>query len=686
LYSSEPQPKQDLAIFGIYAESAFLSTFTFPLVAGDAKTVLDDPKAIILTETTAKRIFGDVDVIGREVMTDNGTLEVRGIMKDFPANTHLSFQAIASYKVISKRNENRSVEDAWTDNINSYVYIHADDHFDREKFQQYLDRTSKEMYSNRFKDSVSFSIQPLSDITPGPEMVNSPGAEWSYQSFAIAGGLALLILLPACFNYTNISIARALKRSREIGLRKTLGGVRRQIFIQFISETIIVTSLSLIGSLVVFVLIRNEFQSILVAASALDLSLTLERFLYFLLFAIFTGFVAGFLPAMHFSRLNPIDAIRNNMSTKFLSGVRLRKVLIVFQFTLCLAFILGLVIFSKQYRYALNYDLGFSDENILDVELKNVDPEVLRNELSKIPAVQNVSMSSGIIGHGVPSTWGRLSGSKDSIEVYEMYVDEQFISNVDIDLVGGKTFDKMSGKNSVIINEVMMKRLNFAGPSEALGQVFEIDTLSLRIVGVIKTFHFWQLYAPPGNFFFRYNPDKFRIANVKIASNDVQATLEEMESVWKRLAPGQPFTAHFLSDETAGAFDQYKVLLKMFGFMGFIAVSISCLGLLGMVVYTAESRTKEVGIRKVMGATRMSLAVLLSRDFLKLMLIASLFAIPITLLFDKALSGMAYYRVDVTPLDMLLGMLTLFALGVGTMASQTWRAASINPAETLKHE
>ncbi|HMJ69425.1 MAG TPA: ABC transporter permease [Cyclobacteriaceae bacterium] len=687
LYSDEPLPKLPVSIFGLYVDPAFLATFTFPLVAGDPRTALTDPRSIVLTEMIAKRIFGENDPMGKQMMLSTGPVQVTGIMKDFPANTHFSFHAIAPYSSIAGQSANMDVEKAWSEIQNNYVYLHLEEGTDISSLQAYLDKTAEDIYKNNPDFKAQFQLQALGDITPGPELDNEIGPQWSYLSFAIAGGLGLLILLPACFNYTNISIARALKRSKEIGLRKTLGGMRRHIFAQFIAETVIVTTFSLIGACAIFFVIRGEFQSMLVHASSLDLSLTWERFFYFLLFAILTGFFAGLFPALHFSRLNPIEAIKNNLPTKFLSGIKLRKALIVFQFTLCLTFILGIVIFHKQYRYAMNFDLGFDEENILNVDLYQANPDVVTNEFSKLPFVQKVSMSSGILGHGIPSTWTSLDGSKDSVEVFQMFVDGNFIGNTGIELLAGKTFeDSKNGETSVIINETLMKRFSFAGPSEALGQVVHVDSLSLKIIGVIKNFHFWQLHAPPGNFFFRSSPEKYRFANVRIVTNDVQGSLQEIESAWQKFANGNLFTARFQSEATEMAFGNYVTLLKIFGFLGLLAVSISCLGLLGMVVYTAESKTKEVGIRKVMGASRWSLAVLLSKGFLKLMLIASLFALPLTLVFNKLLSGLDYYRVAITFFDIALGLLIMFALGVATMASQTWKTASVNPAETLKYE
>jgi putative ABC transport system permease protein len=687
LYADEPLPKHNVPTFGFYVDPSFLSAFTFPLIQGDATTALADPHSVVLTETQAKTIFGDDDPMGKSITVNGISHQVTGIMKDYPGNCHLQFQALAPYAAISSHQLDVPVEEAWSKFTSHYVYLRLNEDQDPSKLQSYLDRVAADVYKSSPDLKATFHLQALGDITPGPELDNDIGPGWSYLSFVIAGGVALLILLPACFNYTNISIARALKRSREIGLRKTLGGLRRQIFAQFIAETVIVTVVSLIGALAIFFLIRSEFREMMVNAAGLDLSLTFGRVLYFLLFAIITGFVAGVLPALHFSRLNPIEAIKNNVPSKTFSAIRLRKALIVFQFSLCLFFILSLVIFNKQYRYAMSFDLGFNEENILDVDLYQVNPEVVRNEFSKLPFVQKISFSSSTMGHGVPMTWSSLEGKQDSLETFFMYVDPNFIDNMDLKLLAGKTFDDNNKvETSVIINETMMKRLSFAGPSEAIGQYLHVDTLSLRIIGVIRDFHFWQLHAPPGNFFFRSNPNKYTLANIKVATNDAQSALLEMETTWRKISNGGLFTSRFLSEATAMAFGNYVTMMKILGFLGGLAVSISCLGLLGMVVYTAESKTKEVGIRKVMGASRLSLAFLLSKDFLRLMLIASVFALPITLLLDKALSGMDHYRVAITFLDIFAGTVIMFALGVATMASQTWRTASINPAETLKYE
>jgi ABC-type antimicrobial peptide transport system permease subunit len=686
LFTSEPQEKQEVYIQGYFVDPAFLKVFTFPLLHGDMRA-LEQPRTIFLTERAAHKVFGDEDPMGKVIkMGAHGDFEIKGIIKNYPSNSHLSFEALASYSTLDAIKTDVPVAKQWSEFNNHYVYMHIGKEANVAKLQAYIDNVANEVYKNT-DYKASFQIQALPDITPGPELDNQIGPQWSYLSFGIAAGLGLLILLPACFNYTNISIARSLKRSKEIGIRKTMGGVRGQIFFQFITETVIVTLLSLAGGCLIFFVIRGEFQSMMVHAAALDLSLTAERVLWFIVFALVTGLIAGVFPAWYFSKLNPIEAMKNSSGIRLLSGEKVRKGLTVFQFALCLTFILSLIVFNKQYRYAMNFDLGFHKDNIVDVSLQQVNPDVFANEFTRLPAVQSLSMSSGIMGHGVPGSWGRLESKADSSMLHYMFVDGNFISNLGLKLKGGRTFfPDESANRTIIVNETFLKRFNFNGPSEAIGERIELEQSSYEIVGVIADFHFWQLHAPVAPFCFRYDKDKFRYANIKIASSDIQQTFIDMEKKWNTIADGRVFTAEFLEKETAGAFSNYQTLLKIFGFLGLLAISISCLGLLGMVVYTAERKTKEVGIRKVMGASTWNVTYLLAKGYLKLMLIASVFSIPVALLLDKMLTGFAHYRIEITVFDVLLGMLLMLLLGVGTMVSQTLKTANANPAQTLRSE
>jgi ABC-type antimicrobial peptide transport system permease subunit len=522
-------------------------------------------------------------------------------------------------------------------------------------------------------------------------MMTGSFRQWDYTGFYIFGTVCLLILLPACFNYTNISIARALKRAKEIGLRKTMGSARSQIFFQFIAETVLVTTISLLGALLLFFLIRGEFKSMIVWGDSLDLSLTGRTILLLLLFATATGFIAGFAPAMFFSRLNPIQALKSQTSTKVFSGMSVRKGLSIFQFMLSFGFIVALVVFTRQYKYSLNFDFGFQKENILDVQLNGTDPNLFNSEFEKLSTVSAISFSDKVLGlYPVGDhSWMQIDAKPDSLPVDGMFVDEKYIDNFGLKILAGKNFPKepWTHEQYLIVNETFLKTFAISSPLEAIGQVVRVDNQDLQIIGVLKDFQYATLHWPVKSFAFRMNPSRYNYAHLKVSFTEAYAGISEMETLWKKLGNPKKFHAEFLNDEINNSFQNYTTLLKLVGFLGMLAISISLLGMLGMVVYTSETRTKEVGIRKVLGASVAGIAFILSKDYLKLMGWAFLLAIPIAaFVIDKMLSSMQHYSVRLTVWDFVIGIIILVGLGVLTISTQTIKTASINPAETLKSE
>lgn len=542
--------------------------------------------------------------------------------------------------------------------------------------------------SKQAESKIDFSLQALTDINPGRDLTAGLGQQWDVTGLIVFGVICLLILLPACFNYANISIARALKRSKEIGLRKTMGGLKNQIFFQFITETVVITFISLLGALLIFYFIRAEFQSMMVSGSMLDLSLTWQVSLAFLFFGIVTGLLAGFFPAMHFAGLSPIQALKSQ-GGKHSSKNRIRKGLTIFQFSLSLCFIIALVLFSKQYHYSINFDFGFQREGIVDVQLQDVKPEPFRNEFSKLASVKAMSMSSHILGVSVASGQVKSTDTNDSLDVAQVFIDQHYLDIFNLKLLAGKNFPNEIWKHEkyIIVNEEFVKGLNLGTPTEAIGKLFNIEGNDVEIIGVIQNFNYTRISQKIGRFLFRMNPEQFTIANLNVTFTDTYGSLEQMESSWKTLEPERKFEARFFDDEIRESYDFYENLLKLVGFLGLLALSISLLGLLGMVVYTSETKIKEVGIRKVMGASTPGIILLLSKDYLKLMLWATLFAIPVaTLVADTFLAGMQYYHVTLSFWDILLSLSILMGLGLATVASQTFKTASTNPAETLRAE
>jgi ABC-type antimicrobial peptide transport system permease subunit len=676
------QAKENIPINAYFVDPSFLSVFTFEVLQGN-KTSLAKPNQVFITQSAALRLFNSDGVVGKTLEMEDGSLyEISGLLKDHPKNSHLSFEMLISYSTLPEAK--LSVSDQWINYQNHYIYVLLREGTSSHELENFLATIASASKSHPVK--LSFGVMPLKGIVMGADLRNSIGVKWDVASFIIFGVFALLILLPACFNYTNISIARALRRAKEIGLRKTMGGVRQQIFFQFITETVVITLISLFGALLIFVVIRSEFQSMLVEGSALDLSLTPRMLWLFFVFALATGFAAGILPAIHFSSLNPMEALKNKIKSG--GSMRLRKILTVFQFALSFGFILCLVVFSRQYRYSMNFDFGFQKNNIVDVKLQNVSPENFKAAFSALSPVKTISLASGLLGVSASRTWIK-NDTRDSIEVSQLFVDDQFISNFGLKFLAGKNFpaDPGASERFLIVNEEFLKAYRISNPHDAIGKIYRVDGAELEVIGVLKNFHYAPLNQPIGKFFFRSKADEFTYANLHVVATDPLQLFTTVENAWKQLPTEKKFDGNFFNDELNESYRSYRVLLKIVGFLGLLAMTISLLGMLGMVVYTSETKTKEVGIRKVMGATAGSIAFLLSKEYVQMMAIAIAVAIPITaFILNLILPQIQYYSVSLSLGDVVISMVMLLSLGLVTIASQTYKTAMTNPATTLRSE
>ena len=682
---------KQLPLRGYFVDPEFLNVFTFPLLKGNAATAFQKPNTLVITEKAARKMFGENDPLGKVITMGNfGDFEVTGLLKDVPKNSHMQFEVLASYQSIEKRAQNLISETKlWKEFRDSYVYLLLPQ-TSTEETEKYLNKIAQEVYKNDEKFSAEFELQALNSIAPGRELYNQIGPDWGYASLSIFMVLSILILLPACFNYTNISISRALKRMKEIGLRKVMGGQRNQIFFQFIIETIIITLIALGLSYYLFSVARHEFLSIIVGgAETLSLDINIQTLSYFLLFAVFVGAIAGIVPALYFSKLSPIQALKGKPVGKR-SGVGFRKVLIVSQFALSLGFITGVVIVLNQYRQTMSYDFGFQQTNILDVPLQGTNPDIFRTEFSRLSAAQDISMSSNIVGTSTSGTvYLKNATQADSVEVVQLYVDDHYLVNLNLTLLAGTNFTQhKTSENQVIVNEEFLKAFKIPEPSSALGHSFILpDQNEVTVIGVVRNFHYGQLREPIKSFFFRYDPSQWQYANIKVVSADMIETFAQMEIAWKTFAGEKKFTARFFEDEIEEAYSFYFAMVKICGLLGFLAITISCLGLLGMVVFTVENRTKEVGIRKVIGASTVGIIVLLSKDFLKLIFIAAAVAMPLTyLFFDKIYLRMQSYKIPIGAGEIIISIVVMMVLGLATILSQTAKAAKANPVDSLRYE
>lgn len=692
MYGEAIYGDKKIALGGYFADPGFFEMFNFPLLQGNKAKALINPNTIVVSETEARKIFGTKDAVGKTLsMEGYGNFLVTGILKDLPENSHMQFGAIASYATLlsSKGALFLNNKEGWKSFQGSYIYFLLQKNAEPNQIDHFLNQVAKERYANE-DVKASFKLQPLHRIVPGPELYDPIGPNWGYLGLFIIGLMTLIVLVPACSNYINLSISQSLERMKEIGVRKVMGSQKRQIFLQFIVESITIVLLALVLSYMAYEVIRKDFLSQMVETSPIDLTPTWLTFSGFLLFALLVGVVAGIVPALYFTKISPIDALKGK-EVKTSGRSYFRKIVLTIQFMLSLGFILAIVIMVRQYHYSVNYDLGFEQQHVLDVELNNINPHVFKSEYGKLPTVKSISMSSHILGIGPGAErYIKAANQIDSISASFMSVDEAFIANMKLTMLAGRNFSDSKPGNArlILVNEEFVNKLNLKDPVAAIGKpVAFTDGSVLQIGGVLKNFHYAGLKEIIQPFFFEYDPSKFNYANLKLQSGDVAGSITAMEKLWKEIGGEGKFTAQLFSDEIKDAYSFYKMILKLWGFLGLLAITVTCLGLLGTVSFTTKRRFKEISIRKVMGASSKSLVLLLSKDFIILMVIASSITIPVVyFLFNHLLANTQHYSIQIGFVEIISGLIIMLLLGLLTVLSQTLKAANANPADNLRTE
>ena len=681
---------EKIPIMGYYTDPEFFNVFGYKLESGNPETALKDPYSVVITYKAAEKFFHGLDPIGKDLVLDGqGTFKVTGVLAPSP-RSHFLFEILGSYSTLSSLIESDELND-WENLRSSYAYLLLDKPESMETVNSNLNEIPGRIYSEDKLNYASFSLQSISDIPMSSNMNNEVGIVLGWPIMVLFFVISFLILTPACFNYASLSISKSIMRSKEIGLRKVVGSSKAQILWQFLIESMIITLVALIGAVLLFVAARTEFQQMIVnGRETFDFELDFLTVLGFIFFGLLTGTLAGLAPAIYFSKLNPLQTLRAAKEPSKMKRTSLKKVLTIGQFSLSLFFIMGVGIIMKQYKYALNFNYGFEQENILDVKLNGVDPSRLKTELERLPEVKMISFSSHIPGtHESRSAYVLLPEVRDSIIVSQMFIDENFIANLNLDILSGSNFSEDAGtiRSSIIVNERFLKQFQIDNPLDAINTEFIIGGKNLTIIGVIKDFNHQALRQDIEPFFFSYDTGKYGYVNLNIAGSDILTSLEKIENAWNQVSEERKFEAKFLSDEVEEAMISFKNIFKIFGSLGFLSIVISCLGLLGMVVFTVENKMKEVGVRKAMGASVAQLVYSLSVDFIKFLVYAAIITTPIAyFFFEKVFLRMQHFRANVGLTEISLSILLLVFIGLVTILSQTRKAAYANPADILRYE
>jgi len=554
-----------------------------------------------------------------------------------------------------------------------------------------------EFEGNRLDDLV---VQPLADISLGVQMGNEIGSVLPRETSWFLLTLATIILLTACFNYVGLTVSRSLKRSREVGVRKVFGALKTHITSQFLFETIVVSGLSLTIAILLLqwlVPAFNAFSFVSQTGNLLHLNWSSDPGLYGVLtvFTLTVALIAGFYPALFLSRFSPSAAIKGLSGLGGGNGSRLRKGLVIVQFAISLVFLITALVMARQARFMQQEDYGFNAENLVNVQLFDVPFHRFRDHISQSANVEGVSGLSIIPATGSRAdTWVSVPGAADdeSVRGYEYVIDPNLIDNFGLELVAGTNVQEgatYENSRQVLVNETLLTRLQLGSPVGAVGQTIILgDTTRVEIKGVVKDFHADDLSnAITPNVFF-YQPDMLRWANVRLAPGRLEAGMQDIRDAW--LAMGHPRSVDMVQFEVQLKENFVNLMTRdmyrLIGFIALLAVTIACLGLLGIASFNVESRTREVSIRKVLGADLRTIVILLSREFALLIGIATVLALPLAwLLTETWLQGFAY-RIDPGFGTMGLALSILLTIAAAAIGSQTLKAALANPIDHLHEE
>lgn len=690
--------RQDVTIpfSGLYADNGALQMFSWELQYGDATTALKEPYSVVLTRAAADKLFSDENPLGQTLLVgERGLFTVTGVLKETENKSHILFEALASMSTLTNRDADGQLDD-WLSFWTTWNYVLLQEGQTRENLQTHLDRMYEEHIApitNPDAYKMRFSTQALFEITPGPLLNNAIGPSLPWAIIYFLGGLSLVILLTSCFNFTNLSIARSLTRAREIGVRKVTGAARWQIFSQFVSEAIVTALLALTVAFVFLIAVKPLLLQLTFArVLRWDLASNVEVYVVFLLFAVAVGILAGFFPAVVLSRFQPVKVLKDLSNMKLFSRMGLRRFLLVSQFTMSLFFIITVLVMNNQLDLFMKKDLGIDISNKLAIRLNKTSAENLKNELLKQSNVTSVSAASHIPSAGM--TWG--DGFKKDLSEKEwtnlnfFAVDEDYLTNLDIKLVAGEFFRHGSTTNSssIVINEEAVKALHYASAHEALGQeiIYQPDSLRKRIIGVIEDYNHTLLMEKIAPLALMYSPDRYQIVQMAYTGNTADA-METAEKAWAAVNPGKKADIKDFEGEIRLFYERvFGDAVHVLEFVAILAITISCMGLLGMATYTTESRIKEISVRKILGISNSGLVYLLSRGFLIMLGLSILIAVPLSFFANNAWLQFLPYHVAVDGVTIGLGILALLVFGVLTIGSQTWRATYVNPVDNLKND
>ncbi|WP_176885033.1 ABC transporter permease [Dyadobacter soli] len=681
---------KSLNVSGMYVDPAYFDIFGFKLKSGKPCTA---PRTVVLTQEMAERFFGDADPVGKTLTNpDLGVFTISGVFAPIePFTTHLKSDMVLSMASFKELNPNIAT-DNWQD-YNTYTFVLLSKGSTKAALDAAIGKIAAS--NNKlvtFKDvkKHTFRSQPLEDIPLDSQgLLNNPYVEPLWK-IGVSLLVPFIVILLAGFNYVNLTLTRSLSRGREVGVRKVAGAKRGQLILQFLIETIVIAFLALGVGYVGLV----TFQSYMhVRWLNYQVNDTVALWLSFIVFTLLTGVLAGFLPARILSAYEPAQIIKGDLGPSSLGKISFRKSLVVIQFVVALVFMTFTGISNSQFEYMATDNENYNRKGIVNIPVAGKDFRLLAAELSKMAGVERVGLTSATLNEGSGkakiSTTGSDSNPSVAQDTYIYAADAGFIENMQLKFVAGsnlpETFQDSVGR-FVVINERAAKVLGFDTPKDLVGQTIKLNQTSVQVAGVVKNFCFMRYELPVAPLVLAYDVSEMKVMSVKVDQQADKGRIQALlAGAWKRLYPRESFVYSWyesqLYEDYAEGGDQ-----RFTGVIVLIVFLIAGMGLLGMVTYTTEKRVKEVGIRKVMGASVAQIMALLSGSFVKLILVASVIALPIGYVLGGLFLRIFTYHTALGPMAFVRCLLSLLFIGLATIGVQSYRAAMSNPADTLRSE
>ncbi len=681
---------------GFAVDEDFLSVFSFGWTKGDQATALQAPNSIVLTEKFADVNFFGKNPIGTFIeIKDVGSFKITGIIPTPPIRSHIQFEFLMSFATIDAmtKEQQEAINLYGYDNVwRGLVYLLLDKKESQVSLDYALAKIGEDYSQRDGNHQYLFKSQALAEVMPSQDLGNDIGIGTPMVVLYFLIVLGIVIMLAACFNYMNLSVARSLKRAKEIGIRKVAGAGKKDIVIQFLSEAVLISLLSFLVAIGLLEFLIPAFYRLdPFVVDVFYLTKSPKLYLIFLGFSLFVGLFAGIFPAFNISRFQPIQSIQKLSNVKIFSRVGFRKSLVTFQFALSLVFILTVIIVMQQQKKVMTADLGLRIDNMMNVRIGNeVNYDVFAQKVKQIKGVESISASwSAILVGGLADTKTTFNNQSDSMKLAYNLVSPNFIDNMEIKLIAGKNFPKNNnskGEQFILLNEKATKRMGFQSPNEALGKSIMIDTIALTVIGVTQDFHHDNIWFEKIEPYGLRLGNEMGVANIRLNETNTSETVLAIHKIWDELSPQKGIHSFYIDERVYHLSKFFKMGSKIIGFVGFLTILISCLGLLGMVIYTIEGRLKEVGIRKVLGASERNLNWQLAKGFLFLLSIAIVIAVPLTIFLSNFWLQNFLIRTNISFGMILTGVGIILLLAFITILSQTRLAAQMNPSDILKNE